>query len=90
MLAFAFGLSAEIERNLNLSITLIHMLLPWMICAPALSKRKDDMGNEMEDTLIDKIDIDGDGIAEWIYFSKDYEGSFYQIFSYKSGKWNKS
>lgn len=53
---------------------------------PVLEKRVFD-GYEMKDTLLSQIDLDGDGIGELVYHSQDYEGEFYQVFSFKNGKW---
>lgn len=56
---------------------------------PVLNKRKDAEGNILNDKLLTKVDIDGDGMPELIYECSDYEGTFYQIYSYKNEKWNK-
>lgn len=56
---------------------------------PTLEKRKDPEGNVLQDKLLSKVDIDGDGMPELIYECSDYEGTFYQIYSNKNGKWIK-
>lgn len=52
-----------------------------------LKKRVDKNGNRLEDKFIGKVDIDRDGVAELIYWCEDYEGGFYQIYSYKNEVW---
>ncbi len=42
-----------------------------------------------EDILLSKVDIDGDGIPEFIYECEDYEGVFYVIYSQKNKIWKK-
>ncbi len=54
---------------------------------PTLSQRKDPEGNILNDKLLSKVDINGDGMPELIYECSDYEGTFYQIYTYKNGSW---
>jgi hypothetical protein len=56
---------------------------------PSLKKRKSPNFCFFEDKLLSKVDIDGDNIAELIYLSYDYEGQYYQIFSFKNNQWKK-
>lgn len=56
---------------------------------PILKRRKDPEGNKLEDKLLTKVDIDGDNIPELIYLCYDYEGIFYQIFTFKNNNWKK-
>jgi hypothetical protein len=56
---------------------------------PILEKRKDPDGNYCKDILLSKVDLDGDNTPELIYLSTDYEGHFYQIFSFKDNNWKK-
>lgn len=56
---------------------------------PILKKRKNPDGGHYEDKLLSKVDIDGDNIAELVYLSYDYEGQFYQIFTFKNNVWKK-
>jgi len=57
--------------------------------SPTLKTRKDSEGNILSDELFEKIDIDGDGIAEFIYRCNDFEGQFYEIYSFKNNAWKK-
>lgn len=56
---------------------------------PVLKKRKDPEGTYYQDRLVSKVDIDGDNVAELIYLCGDYEGEFFQIFSFKNKVWKK-
>jgi curved DNA-binding protein CbpA len=56
---------------------------------PTLAKRKDPEGYALEDKLLSKVDIDGDGKPELVYECGEYEGSFYQVYSNKNGTWEK-
>lgn len=55
---------------------------------PILPKRKKHTGSGYySDILLSKVDIDGDRIPELVYESKDWEGTFYVIYSKKNGRW---
>lgn len=56
---------------------------------PTLPKRKDPEGYVLEDKLLSKVDIDGDGKPELVYECGEYEGSFYQVYSNNNGAWEK-
>lgn len=56
---------------------------------PTLPKRKDPEGYALEDKLLSKVDIDGDGMPELVYECEEYEGTFYQVYSNKNGEWEK-
>lgn len=56
---------------------------------PTLPKRKDPEGYALEDKLLSKVDIDGDGKPELVYECGEYEGAFYQVYSNKNGNWEK-
>lgn len=54
---------------------------------PILQPRYSPEGEPFEDRLLDKVDIDGDGIPEIIYECDEYEGVYYTIYSNKNGSW---
>ncbi len=59
---------------------------------PVIKKiRKENDGNqyEIDFSLISKVDIDGDGIPELIYYFQAYESGWVEIYSKKNGKWKK-
>lgn len=56
---------------------------------PTFPKRKDPEGYTLKDKLLSKVDIDGDGKPELVYECSEYEGTFYQVYSNKKGKWEK-
>lgn len=56
---------------------------------PKLKVRKDTEGMLLKNELIGKLDVDGDGYAELIYQCADYEGYFYEIYSFKNNSWKK-
>jgi hypothetical protein len=56
---------------------------------PILEKRINPEGGKLNDKLIGQVDIDGDSKPELIYESSDYDGTFYQIYSYRKNKWKK-
>ena len=56
---------------------------------PVLKKRLSPENEVLEDKLLSKVDIDGDGFPEIIYQNQEYEGMYYTIYSRKNGKWKK-
>jgi hypothetical protein len=56
---------------------------------PILQARKGPEGEIYEDRLVGKLDIDGDGLPEFIFEGENYEGTIYQIYSKKRGNWQK-
>ena len=86
--------SAVISANPNVKLLTNNSLLGLKTLEeikskPSLEKRKRPDGRIYEDKLLSKVDIDGDGFAELIYLSDDYEGRFFQIFSYTNNLWVK-
>lgn len=97
--------SAILPKNINQKLVTNNpyigkLPLIKLTSKPILSKRfedpiYDENGNligrpsEYKNTLLSQLDIDGDCYPEMIYECEDYEGTFYVIYSYKNGKWNK-
>jgi len=86
--------SAVIATNPNVKLLTNNSLLgkktlKEVKSKPILKRRKNPDGGNYEDKLLSKVDIDGDNIAELVYLSYDYEGQFYQIFTFKNNVWKK-
>lgn len=56
---------------------------------PILKKRLSPENEVLEDKLLSKVDIDGDGFPELIYQNQEYEGVYYTVYTRKDGKWKK-
>jgi len=86
--------SAKLPYNPNVSL-LTNMPptgfkpVPFIKTYPDLIKRRSEDGRIYADKLIGRFDIDGDNIPEFIFRSDDYEGHFFQIFSFKYNYWQK-
>ena len=86
--------SAVISTNPNVKLLTNNSLLGKKTLKevkpkPILKRRKNPDGGNYEDKLLSKVDIDGDNIAELVYLSYDYEGQFFQIFTFKNNAWKK-
>lgn len=56
---------------------------------PVLKKRLSPEKDILEDKLLSKVDVDGDGFPELIYQNQEYEGVYYTVYSNKNGNWKK-
>jgi hypothetical protein len=81
--------SAVISTSPNVKLLTNNSLLGKKTLKEVKSKPILKRRGDYEDILLSKVDIDGDNIAELVYLSYDYEGQFYQIFTFKNNVWKK-
>jgi hypothetical protein len=57
--------------------------------SPVFKPIKNPYGGFLSTKLIGKVDIDLDGYEELIYMREEYEGHYFEIYSFKNNKWLK-
>lgn len=60
-----------------------------MLISPHVTKDVEDYTDNVDESLVDQLDIDGDGVDELVTISRYYESWNYTIYKRQNGTWQK-
>jgi hypothetical protein len=79
----------KIVHNLFIVATYVDGRYTPMFISPHVTKDVEDYTDNVEESLVDQLDIDGDGVDELVTISRYYESWNYTIYKRQHGTWQK-